>query len=199
MHLSSLENMRLFRDTYLDTMKNSPLHIYDIGSCDVNGSYRDLFAESSWTYCGVDLNPGKNVDLVIENPYHWREIKSKSADVIVSGQAFEHIEYFWLTMLEVYRVLRPGGFCCLIAPSGGPEHRYPVDCWRFYGDGFAALARFASLNLVEVYTERDAARFADGSKIWKDTVFIGRKPDFPFHIACKARIKHLLLRWLMAD
>ncbi|MBI5558040.1 MAG: methyltransferase domain-containing protein [Deltaproteobacteria bacterium] len=189
--------MKLFRDKFLEDRKGLPLTIYDIGSCDVNGSYRHLFAEPGWTYCGVDLEAGSNVDLVIKNPYHWREIKANSADVIVSGQAFEHIEYFWLTALEVYRVLKPGGLCCLIAPSSGPEHRFPVDCWRFYADGFTALARFASLHKIEVYTQTDGARFPDGSKNWKDTVFVGQKQRFPFHIALKTQLKHFLLRRCM--
>ena len=29
------------------------------------------------------------------------------------------------------------------APSRGPEHRYPNDCWRFYPDGYRALAKYA--------------------------------------------------------
>ena len=94
----------------------------------------------------MDLSEGENVDLVLSDPYSWSEIRSSSVDVFVSGQAFEHIEFFWQTMLEIARALKPGGLCCIIAPSGGPEHKYPLDCWRFYPDGFRALARYAGLD-----------------------------------------------------
>jgi hypothetical protein len=31
------------------------------------------------------------------------QVASDSADVVISGQAFEHIQYFWITMLEIAR------------------------------------------------------------------------------------------------
>ena len=32
---------------------------------------------------------GNNVDLVVDNPYCWKELSSCSYDVVVSGQALE--------------------------------------------------------------------------------------------------------------
>ena len=175
MHQSSLDKMLAFRKRYLAGREDEPLSILDLGSMDVNGSYRVFFGEPRWTYRGIDLAAGPNVDVVLDDPYHWREVKSGSADVVISGQAFEHIEFFWLTMLEIARVMKPGGLCCLIAPSGGPEHRYPVDCWRFLPDGFRALARFASLEVLEVYSQNGATGYSDGSDMWQDTVLVCRK------------------------
>lgn len=194
MHRSSRDNMRAFRSAYLEARSGEPLYIVDLGSLDVNGSYRDLFAVPPWRYCGVDMAAGDNVDLVLRDPYRWREIATDSVDVLISGQAFEHIELFWLTMLEIARVLKPGGMCCLIAPSGGPEHRYPVDCWRFFPDGFAALARFASLEVAEVYTQRAPTGHSDESDLWRDTVFVGRKPVLSGWAAWQRRFRHCLLR-----
>lgn len=179
---------------YLGGKNNEPLFILDLGSLDVNGSYRGCFEDSYWTYRGIDMAAGKNVDIVLQDPYHWREIKSDSADVVVSGQAFEHIEFFWLTMLEIARVLKPGGLCCLIAPSGGPEHRYPVDCWRFYPDGFTALARFASLEVLEVYSQNGTTGYPDESDRWQDTVLVCRKTASSTVSLWKAGFRHYLLR-----
>lgn len=176
MHKSSVDKMLGFREKYLEDKKNDPLLILDLGSLDVNGSYRKYFEVSSWRYRGIDMAAGENVDIVLQDPYDWREIQSGSADVVISGQAFEHIEFFWLTILEIARVLKPEGLCCLIAPSGGPEHRYPVDCWRFYPDGFVALARFASLEVSEAYTQNGMTGYSDGSDMWRDTVLVCRKP-----------------------
>lgn len=190
MHQSSLDKMLSFRKRYLDERKNDPLLILDLGSLDTNGSYRRYFDIPPWIYWGVDITQGENVDLVLKNPYCWREIKSNSADVLISGQAFEHIEFFWITMLEIARVLKIGGLCCIIAPSGGFEHRYPVDCWRFYPDGFSALARFARLELLEVSTQSvPDSRFDDGSNEWKDTVLVGKKPATSW--------KQQIRRWLL--
>jgi SAM-dependent methyltransferase len=196
-HQSSMDKMLAFRKKYLEQRKNEPLSILDLGSLDVNGSYRLYFADLPWTYCGIDMAAGKNVDVALQEPYHWREIKSCSADVVISGQAFEHIDFFWMTMLEIARVLKPGGICCLIAPSGGPEHRYPVDCWRFYPDGFKALARFASLDILEVYSQNGTTGYSDGSDLWQDTVLICRKTASSKLASLKKDFRHYALSKLL--
>lgn len=167
--------MQAFCDRYLTPWQGRPLRIFDIGSQDVNGSYRPLFTQGAWEYVGVDMAPGRNVDVVLKDPYAWRELGSRSADVVISGQAFEHIEYFWLTSLEVARVLRPGGLFCLIVPSAGPEHRYPVDCWRFYPDGLRAIARYAGLEVLEAQTDWEGTG-GEGSDMWHDAVLVAQKP-----------------------
>jgi SAM-dependent methyltransferase len=149
------------------------LAIADLGSCDVNGSYRHLFSRPGWRYTGIDLAPGNNVDLVLDSPYRL-PLATASLDVFISGQAFEHVEFFWLTWLEMARVVKPGGLIFLIAPSRGPEHRYPVDCWRFYPDGYAALAKYAAMDLLEVSTDWQPDAAPD-SAAWGDTVGVFRK------------------------
>ena len=177
MHQSSMDKMLAFKNKFLDGKKNEPLMILDLGSLDVNGSYREYFDIFPWTYRGMDVTPGKNVDIVLKNPYYWRKIKSNTADVLISGQAFEHIEFFWITMIRNSKgLLRPGGLCGIIAPSGGHQHRYPLDCWRFYPDGFAALARFVRLEVMEVFTQWESdARYNEHSNMWRDTVLVCRK------------------------
>lgn len=147
----------------------------DIGAYDVNGSYRTLFDSPKWRYTGVDLEQGPGVDVVLSSPYRF-PFASRSVDVIVSGQAFEHVEYFWMSWLEMIRVLKPGGLIFLIAPSRGPEHRYPQDCWRFYPDGYRALAKFGRCELVEVTTDWEPHEDA-GSAPWGDTVGVFRGVD----------------------
>jgi SAM-dependent methyltransferase len=139
-HHSSLVKMTGFRDRYLSKRAKEPLRILDVGSQDVNGSYRQIFSDPPWAYTGLDMAAGNNVDIVLRTPYVWHEVVSESADVVISGQAFEHIQYFWITMLEIARALKVGGICCILAPSSGPEHRYPVDCWRFYPDASSVRA-----------------------------------------------------------
>jgi hypothetical protein len=173
MHESSLRHMRLLADNYLKAGES--LTIADLGSCDVNGSYRPLFDHPAWRYIGVDLAPGANVDCVLDSPYRL-PFASNSIDVFISGQAFEHVEFFWLTWLEMARVIKPRGLIFLIAPSRGPEHRYPVDCWRFYPDAYAALAKYAALDLLEAHTDWQPDVAGD-SAAWGDTVGVFRKRE----------------------
>ncbi len=121
------------------------IRVIDIGSCDVNGTYKELFPHTKYEYIGLDMTPGKNVDIAPKNPYCWKEIESNSYDAVISGQTLEHTEFFWLTALEMTRILKPGGFMCLIAPRGFARHRYPIDCYRFDTDGMLAIARWCNL------------------------------------------------------
>ncbi len=172
MHVSSYQHMQRLVETKLD--RTRPLHAVDIGSFDVNGSYRTLFDNPGWRYTGIDLEAGPGVDVVLSSPYVF-PLPTASADIVLSGQAFEHIEFFWLTWLEMLRVLKPGGMIFLIAPSRGPEHRYPQDCWRFYPDGYRALAKFGDCELLEVSTDWEP-HADEWSAPWGDTVgvFQGR-------------------------
>jgi SAM-dependent methyltransferase len=118
-------------------------------------------------------------------------VASGSADVVISGQAFEHIQYFWIAMLEIARVLRPGGLCCILAPSSGPEHRYPVDCWRFYPDGMVSLAQFAQMETLEAVTQWDDVGDAD-SNLWHDSMLVCRKVNHGRWLNFKSTIR----RWV---
>lgn len=177
MHASSYDKMKFFRENYLSGKEDTNLKIIDLGSTDIYGCYRPIFNEAAWDYTGVDLASGTNVDLVLSDPYNWLEIDSESVDVFISGQTFEHIEYFWETILEINRILKPGGLCCIIAPSGGPEHRYPLDCWRFYSDGFKSLARYAKLDALYVKTQWEPEGYDDGGDVWADSILIAKKPE----------------------
>lgn len=177
MHLSSLNKMAAFRNQYLSGRENERLTILDLGSQDINGSYKKIFEEPGWRYIGVDMTPGKNVDIVLKDVYKWKEFPSKSIDVIVSGQAFEHIEFFWLTMKEISRVLKPKGLCCIIVPSSGMEHKHPVDCWRFYPDGLRALAQWAGLSVIFTEAQGVDIGYKDGSDTWRDVILIAQKPE----------------------
>lgn len=176
MHQSSIDKMQSFKEKYLQDKQSEKLIIFDLGSQSIGGSYKPIFDSPNWKYCGVDLEAGENVDIVLKNAYSWDEIQSSSVDVLISGQTLEHIEYFWITIMEIVRVLKSGGICCLVAPSSGYEHRYPVDCWRFYPDGMRAIAEFAKLEVLEIFTQWKDEDYADGSNVWHDSVLIARKP-----------------------
>src|SRR4051812_23742356 len=200
MHQSSFDKMTAFRRDYLEARRAEPLVILDLGSQDINGCYRPLFGLPPWKYVGLDLAPGANVDVVLSDPYDWRgvapgnaggvgarpafgqteiflEIAPDSADVIVAGQTFEHTEFFWDTARQITRTLKRNGLCCIIVPSSGPEHRFPVDCWRMYPDGLRAVARYAGLEVLVAETQwDDLPQYDNESNKWHDSVLIARKP-----------------------
>jgi SAM-dependent methyltransferase len=192
-HRTSFLKMQAFRDTYLMSgglmsggmsghtpgrAADEPMRVLDLGAMAyaAQDSYRPLFEGPRFEYVGLDVVAGPNVDVVVADPHCWTEVPSASFDVVVSGQALEHDAQFWVTLAEISRVLRPGGWTCLIAPSNGPVHRYPVDCWRFYPDAGPAMMAWAGLQSVESLVESKTAGKGKGIE-WQDMMAIGRKPD----------------------
>jgi len=185
MHPNSINHMRALVLRYLD--RERPLVIGDVGSYDFTGSYRSLFDGPKWSYQGIDLTAGPNVDVVLESPYQF-PFGDAHFDVLVSGQAFEHVKFFWLTWMEMVRTLKPGGFIFLIAPSRGPEHRYPVDCWRFYPDGFRALAEYGEIECLEAHSDWAAYPGARG-RVWGDTVGAFAKAPYVLNDATREQLQ----------
>ena len=178
MHKSSILRMEWFADNYVSKINKSEVKVLDVGSYDVNGSYKYIFNEPKYHYIGLDMEDGPNVDIVLSNPYDWNAIETDSFDVVISGQAFEHIEFFWKTMEEMTRVTKKDGLLCLIAPNGFDEHRYPVDCYRFFTDGMIALARYVCLEPLHAHTNcgPDVDSVDWFSETCADSMLVARKP-----------------------
>jgi hypothetical protein len=169
MHASSLENMRKCYERHIagDFMAvRNKIIVLDIGGADINGSYRDIFSHTKFHYLAADLQPSEGVAFILNDPYNL-PLADNSIDIVVSGQAFEHTEFFWLSFREMVRVLKPDGFIFLIAPSAGPIHNYPVDCYRFYPDSYTALAKYANCYLETVWLDERGP--------WNDLVGVFRK------------------------
>jgi SAM-dependent methyltransferase len=172
MHNSARANGKIFFDTYADTSRE--ITVVDIGSKDVSpdgkGSLKP-FVPSNAKYIGLDFDPGLNVDLVTTSPYSF-PLDSESVDIIVTSSCFEHSAFFWLTFNEIMRVLKPSGLAYINAPSNGPFHRHPEDCYRFYPDAGRALQAWAQHSgyknalMIESYTS-----LQDGD-MWNDFVAI---------------------------
>mgnify|MGYP006278801103 CR=1 FL=1 len=154
--------------------------VLDVGSRDVNGSFRSIFSHSRFQYTGADVEFGPNVDIVLDYPYSWDQIQPDSFDIVISGAVLEHVEFPWRTFSEMTRVLKPGGLLCIIVPNGFREHRYPVDCWRFFTDGVIALARWTNLEILHAHTNAGpTANDLDWFSFWgraAETMLVARKP-----------------------
>jgi len=188
MNKSSMLRMEWFIHTYIHTyIHTQPIRVLDVGSWRIDGHdcYKDLFRDIKTDYIGLDMSAGSNVDLVVENPYKWDMLENDSFDVVISGQAFEHIEFPWLTMQEISRVLKPNGLCCIIAPNGNCRHRAPTDCWRFYEDGMLALARYVGFEPLHVSVNSAPANAPEEwFSQWEDCILVAKKtnemPEFSY-------------------
>ena len=177
MHNSSILRMGWFVENYASKIKKGKIRVLDVGSYDVSGSYKHLFEDEKYDYVGMDMEKGPNVDITLKNPYNWSETETDSFDIVISGQAFEHVEFFWVTMAEMTRAIGKDGLLCVIAPNGFGEHRYPVDCYRFFTDGMTALARYVGIEPLHAHTN-SAPKNSKGwySETLSDSVLIAKKP-----------------------
>ncbi len=175
MHPSSLGFMNGFVKKYVKQNDK----VLDVGSAVVKGarnlvSYKVLFEEGFVEYTGLDIEEGRNVDLVVKDPYKWTEIQDNTYDVVISGQVLEHIEFFWLVFEEMTRVLKKGGFMCLIVPKYHLQHKHPVDCWRFLPDGMRALARYTKIKCLIAQAEH-VQNYAHPKNLSNDCVGVFQK------------------------
>lgn len=46
--------------------------------------------------------------------------------------------------------MKPEGFACILAPNSAGEHKHPFDCYRYYADGFSALAKWGGFKIINV-------------------------------------------------
>ena len=143
------------------------LRVLDVGSFDVNGTYRDLFEGQE--YVGMDIEAGKNVDVVQPSLYKF-PFPDGHFDVVVSGNVMEHVEFLWLWALEVDRVLKAGGRMCHVTPHKIHYHPHPVDCWRVMKDGMACIWQGWMIE-----SGRSPYLFEELRMEELDTFFVGKK------------------------
>lgn len=168
MHLTAYENCMLFFEQHIRTMKHDDMTVVEFGSYNFNGTLRPIFEGTK--YIGIDLEAGPGVDIVC--PGDETPFTRESVDVVLSSSNFEHDQCFWMTFIEMCRILKPGGYIYINAPSAGPYHGYPGDCWRFYEDSWAGLVKWASklgyhMVIVETYI--------DDRSVWKDNICVFSK------------------------
>ena len=187
MHTSALNSFVDFKNIYLSKFKNKNIKLIEIGSLAVNSSVKSKLAENI-DYVGIDIVKGENVDIVLDDPYKF-PFEDKSVDVVISISVFEHTEFFWLTYLEILRVLKDDGLFFLNAPSNSKFHRHESDNWRFYPDSSLALQKWGEKNNFSPKVLEHFTNFETGRDIWNDYVsitikdkqFIHKFPDRIIH------------------
>ena len=137
--------------------------VVDMGSYDINGTYRDLI---SGKYTGADIISGPNVDVIVGSE-EWDKIEN--VDAVIFGQTIEHVANIPGFMTEIYRVLKPGGILCLIAPSEGPGHDYPIWVGNFPEERMTEVVSAGRFEILEIST--------NPIEPWKLVTCVARKPE----------------------
>ncbi len=90
-------------------------------------------------YVGLDILPGPNVDVVGDAHELGRLFPDKKFAAVFSTSVFEHLAMPWKVVLELNRVLAPGGIVYTATHQTWPPHEEPWDFWRFSQHSWATL------------------------------------------------------------
>lgn len=175
MHLSAIQSFIDFKKTYLVKIPRKKINLVEIGSMAVNSSVKNVL-DDNINYTGLDISNGDNVDVVLQDPYKF-PFANESIDVIISISTFEHTEFFWLTYLEILRVLKKDGLFFLNAPSNSKFHRHETDNWRFYPDSCLALEKWGKKNNYNPKVLEHYTNYENGRDIWNDYVSVTIKSE----------------------
>lgn len=104
-------------------IRSAGAFVVEIGSYNVNGSVRPLFADCA-QYVGIDVRPGRDVDLVWDGIAPL-ELPAGTVDIVVSAETLEHAADPQGLISHAATLLRPGGWLILTAAS---HRRAPHSC-----------------------------------------------------------------------
>ena len=115
-HPQQVDFCRKVKQLFPEYFEN--VRVLDIGSLDINGNNRYLFDE--YKYVGVDVGPGKNVDVVSKGHEYNSD---EPFDIVISSECFEHDMYYPETIKNCIRLTKSNGlFTFTCASEGRPEH-----------------------------------------------------------------------------
>jgi hypothetical protein len=141
---------------FIETMKPNEFNskeVLEVGSRYVNGSIRPLIENfsSPAKYVGVDITPGKMVDVILPAEKVLEYFGSESFDAIISTEVLEHVMDWRVVINGLKTTLKRGGCMYLTTRSKGMGyHGYPFDFWRFEIDDMKRIfSDFDILTLQE--------------------------------------------------
>ena len=113
--------------------------ILEIGARNVTGESNRQHFNHCQAYVGFDIIEGEGVDVVGDAHKLSDHFEPAQFDFVLSVSVFEHLLFPWKAVMEIHRVLAPGGLVYLSTHPAWPAHELPWDFWRFPQGGFHAL------------------------------------------------------------
>jgi SAM-dependent methyltransferase len=119
--------------------------VLDIGAESTSNS--KYFSKAKYVSQDIVQNQNNNIDYVFDICTDTGIINAESVDVILCTQVMEHLTDPESALIEMYRVLKPGGKVFLTTHMAFEEHMVPNDYWRFTEFGIRLLAKQAKFTV----------------------------------------------------
>jgi len=125
----------------------------DLGSA--TSPYRDWVATLGCRIETLDIDPASGADHV--GTGDDTGLPTGAFDLVICTQVLEHVPDPRRVLLEIRRILKPGGRLIASAPHVWFYHPHPSDYWRFTQEGVVQLCRDADLELIELRAQGGSA------------------------------------------
>jgi SAM-dependent methyltransferase len=143
-----------FLRTALEGLHDGAL-VLDVGAGDA--PYRELFAAYDYRttdWAGSFYTPGRAVDYVA--PAHDLPLDDDCVDAVVCTQVLEHVAEPVEALVEMRRVLKPGGRLIVTVPLTWYLHELPHDYYRYTPYGLRYVMEKAGLADIEIHAMNDS-------------------------------------------
>jgi SAM-dependent methyltransferase len=161
--------------------------------------YKKIILENKeiTSYVGLDIETALNYDSV-QPDFHWDGIRmpfeNDTFDVVLSTEVLEHILNPDIYLLEVKRVLRPGGIFFFTVPFLMSLHEVPYDYYRY--TPYALEMIFKRVGFIDVNIKPMGgfnAAMAQMLGLWVNKYLWGNKKKI-MRVLVKPIIKYLYLK-----
>lgn len=190
--------------------------VLEVGSRYINGSVRPFVERflKPREYIGIDIEPGKFVDLLLPAEKIVEYFGEMSFDVIISTELLEHVRDWRLVINNMKKVVREGGYIYITTRSiGFPYHGYPYDFWRYEIDDMKKI--FSDFNIIALKRDPQQGillkakkpkdwRAANLDNIALYSILLGRRTkkivkieDLPLSRRIMLRFLSSKVRWLL--
>jgi len=150
-------------------------NVLDVGGYNVNGSVKDIM--QGVNVFATDMREGPGVDLAINGHDLLSKFEENSFDLVTCCETLEHDVLFWVTVENMRKLVKPGGWLLVTAPGVYFfEHDYPSDYYRFTEAVFRDYI-FREWQEVDVWLYKDVNQLQIGDDKANRTVLgCARKP-----------------------
>lgn len=175
--MGNINEIDLLQKDLFNKVNKEYNRVLEIGSKDYgnNQQWRSIIKSKEWI--GVDLEEGKNVDIVADLSKTISPLQEKSFDFILCTSVLEHVTKPWIFAKNVENLLTDNGEIYITVPYVWKFHGYPNDYYRYNHKGIQIL--FENIEFTDQYFSTYGGyknyRITDDKNFERDMRFLTKK------------------------